>query len=53
MELSKKDYEDASSLQDSTKATIPALLSLSEACSLSEIFEINEDDTTKIGRYTF
>ena len=53
MELSKKDYKNAFSLQDSTKATISALLSLSEACRLSEIFETNEDDTTKIGRYTF
>ena len=53
MELSKKDYENAFNLQDSTKATISALLSLSEACRLSEMFEINEDDITNITRYIF
>ena len=39
MELSKKYYENAFNLQDSTKAIISALLSSSEACSrLSEMF---------------
>jgi hypothetical protein len=51
MELSKKDYENAFNLQDSTKTTISALLSLSaEACRLSEMFGINEDDITNITR---
>ena len=54
MEVLKKDCENAFNLQqDSTKATILALLFFSEACRLFEMFEINEDDITNITRYIF
>lgn len=53
IELSKKDYENAFNLQEPVKETVLALLSLSEACRLSEMFEISKDDITEIERYIF